>query len=84
MTTLAAGALRSCLADLAAAANVEEFRMVRPSSALLDEETLLEISLTDEHRLRFRQNHINCPTLDNGSINWLNVSRIKIVDVDHA
>lgn len=84
MNMPAAAALRSCLADLSAASNVDEFRLVRLSAKLLDDGLVVEAKLTDEHRLSFRQNHIQPPKLECGSIDWSNVSRIKILSVDHA
>lgn len=84
MNISAAEALRSCFADIMAAANVDEFRLVRPTSSLRGDGAMIDIPLADGYRLRFCQNHIECPKLANGSISWSTVTRVKIMGVDNA
>lgn len=84
MNVQAAGALRSCLADLSAAASVDEFTLVRPLAVLEEDGSNFVVPLTDNHHLRFHQNHVTRPKLEGGLTDWASVTRVKIVSIEHA
>lgn len=84
MTLPAAEALRACLADLGAASNVSEFRLVRVDSKNTENGSVVDAPLADGIVLRLRQNHVDHPVSINSSTDWSQVSRIKIVSIGHA
>lgn len=84
MTLPAAEALRACLADLGAASNAGEFTLVRVDAAYAENGTVVVAPLADGIVLRLRQNHIDHPMSADGSTDWSQVSRVKIMSIGHA
>jgi toxin HigB-1 len=84
MTLPVAEALRACLADLGAASNVSEFRLVRVDSKDTENGTVVVAHLADGIVLQLHQNHIDHPVSADGSTDWSQVSRVKIMSIGHA
>jgi hypothetical protein len=84
MTLLAAEALRACLADLGAASNAGEFTLIRVDATYAENGTVVVAPLADGIVLRLHQNHIDHPMSADGSTDWSQVSRVKIMSIGHA
>jgi proteic killer suppression protein len=78
--------LKARLADLRAASCVKELVAGRPRKVASRRLNHLVVSLSDGCRLVICANHNLVPKLDNGSVDWSKVNRVKVVDIenDHA
>lgn len=70
--------LHARLADIDAAQSVLELVAGNPLEL---EEGIYKVDLWESYSLYFRSNHTQTPTLGNGSINWPEVSRVKIMNI---
>ncbi len=71
--------LRVRLADLEAAAAVSELVAGRPHPLKGDRQGQFAVDLAGGRRLVFEPIHDPCPCLENQAIDWLRVTRIRIV-----
>ena len=71
--------LRARLADLRAAASVTDVVAGRPHPLSGDRAGEFAVSLAGGHRLVFKPNHDPTPMLDDGGIDWANVTRVTVV-----
>lgn len=69
------------LADIFAATSVCDLLVGDPKETVYGSLPAYQIKISDEHVLFFFQNHVNPPCLENGKLDWLRVSRIKIVAI---
>lgn len=73
--------LKSRLADLAAATSVKDIIVGNPCEIINNSRSDYKIDLCDGYILIFAANHVNNPKMENGSIDWLKVKRIKILEI---
>ncbi len=70
--------LQSRLADLASANSIDD--VIAGYPRLIDEEIYV-LSLSDEYRVAFIQNHPSAPRNGQGALDWKQVRRIKIIEI---
>lgn len=78
-----AAQLKSRLADLAAVDYVSELLAGKPKELDGDRSDQMSLSLTDNNHLIFKSGHTKPRTLESGKVDWSNVSRIKILGIEH-
>lgn len=76
-----AAALRNRIADFWDAESVSD--LVAGPPQVVDESPpgLVEVPLGDGYFVRFRANHASIPKLASGGVDWVNVSRIRILEI---
>ena len=79
--TKAAEILRHRLADLCAATSIKDVIVGFPRRATVASQDML-LDLCDGHVVIFSANHAKNPVAVDGSIDWLRVSRIKIIQIE--
>lgn len=81
-----AGALQHRLADLRAARTVKDLIVGHPCVLDLDEaqEQVMSVDLYDGYQVIFCANHVNNPRNGSGKVDWLRVSRIKILRIERS
>ena len=80
--SLVAEALTHRLADLIAAATVTDIIAGRPQ--VLNDSQHMSVEFAKTHRLIFCPNHRTNPTKQDGTIDWVKVTRIKILRIEAA
>ncbi len=78
--SVAAEALKRRLADLRAAETIFDLVVCKPVQT--DEPRELSIWLGGEYRMIIKCNHVKTPILEDGSINWGAVTRVKVMRFD--
>jgi len=73
--------LKSRLADMRAAKFVSELVAGSPGEINHDGIPAYKLELTTHERIIFCSVHENTPTLVNGSIDWHQVSRVKLITI---
>jgi hypothetical protein len=76
-----ANSLRRRLADLRAAISVKDLLAGHPTQAA-DSKDNLEIDIGGRARLVFCTNHTVVPRLTSGTVDWSNVSRVKLLRIE--
>lgn len=74
--------LRSRLADLREVENILELPVGLQRGILGTPSDVCSIDLTDGYTLLVRANHANLPISKSGEIDWLEVSRVKIIRIE--
>jgi hypothetical protein len=74
-----ADALQRRLADLRAASSIQD--LVAGAPTRLSDDMELSVQLADSGMLRIRSAHKETPVNPQGNVDWLRVSRIKIMEV---
>ena len=77
----AAEALHGRLADLRAAVSLEDLPVARPRLLRDDDPSVMVMEFSPGHQLIFRVNHPRPPKTKSGSVDWTNVSRIKLLAI---
>jgi proteic killer suppression protein len=74
--------LKHRLADLCAATSIKD--LVAGNPRILDgtDNQQMVVDLSDSHRIVFCANHPNKPEAETGKLDWLKVSRIKILGIE--
>lgn len=72
--------LRHRLADLRSATNVEELPFDKPFA--VDDSGRFALALPRGVRIVFTPGHTNTPKTGSGDVDWLRVSRIKILQIE--
>ena len=80
----AAGALRHRLADFRAARTVKDLIVGRPRIWDEAQEQVMSVDLYDGYQVIFCANHVNNPRNGSGKVDWLRVSRIKILRIERS
>lgn len=78
-----AGALMDRLADLEAATSVSDIIIGRPRAVQSGADEFMAVDLCDGQSLVFAANHNIKPIGDNGRIQWHQVTRIKILQIQY-
>jgi len=78
--------LKARLADLRAASCVKELVAGRPHRGSSNRRSHLTVDLSRGCRLVICANHRIVPKMDNGTVDWSRVNRVKVLDIesDHA
>jgi proteic killer suppression protein len=71
--------LRARLSDIEAADNVTELVAGHPHPLSRDRQGQFAVSLTGGHRLVFAPDHEPVPVTEDGTVDWANVRRVRIV-----
>lgn len=74
--------LKHRLADLRAATSIKDLVVGRPSILNDADNQDIAIDLCEGHRLVFCANHPKNPVTKSGELDWLRVSRIKILRIE--
>lgn len=75
--------LKHRLADLRAATSVKDLVVGRPRVSDSADHQHMVIDLCDDHRMVFCANHLSNPVAESGKLDWLKVSRIKILRIEN-
>ena len=70
------------LADLRAATVAKDLVAGRPRVLKCTGGQKMAVALCEGHRIVFSANHPSNPKLETGDMDWANVSRIKILDIE--
>lgn len=73
--------LHSRLADIAAAKNVKDLVAGRPSEIENNPHSNYKLNLSNNYILIFAANNVDLPLLENKTVNWTKVDRIKILEI---
>jgi toxin HigB-1 len=78
--------LKARLADLRAASCVKELVAGRPRQGARNRRNHVTVDISRGCRLVICANHRAVPKMDNGTIDWSRVNRVKVLDIesDHA
>ncbi|MDB5132842.1 MAG: putative killer suppression protein HigA [Mucilaginibacter sp.] len=74
--------LKSRLADLLAAKNVNELFAGFPEEITFQSQPSYKLDLIEKYQIIFCSNHNKTPLLSSGNVDWNNVSYIKIQAID--
>jgi hypothetical protein len=77
-----AGRLKRRLADLRAAASVDELVAGRPRELEGADGRSIVVDLDDNDRIVFSANHSTVPVLESSAVDWSKVSRVKILRIE--
>lgn len=75
--------LKARLADFQAAATVKDIPAGKPIELDGDKVGQMAVELTDGFRLIFCANHNRIPILQKDKVDWSQVTRIKIMNIEH-
>lgn len=78
-----AGKLRRRLSDLRAATTVNDLVAGKPRELRHRSQPCLAVQLGEGARLVFGPNHPVMPVLPSGDVDWSNVTRVKILRIEH-
>ena len=73
--------LRRHLADILAAFSISDLPSIHVSASSGAESGQLEISLGSGFHILLCANHVKNPALEDGTVDWLQVSRLKILHI---
>lgn len=79
-----ANALIGRLADLRAAASIDELPVGQPRFLPETSKPTVVVDLAQGYQLSFSANHVKNPVTENGELDWTRVSRIKILGIERT
>jgi hypothetical protein len=76
--------LQHRLADIVAADNVKDLVAGQPQVIQTSSYELFVLRLADNFEVVLKANHNSVPTLENGAVNWAQVTRVQVLSVEEV